>query len=505
MKAVSRTSRWASIVVLVLSVVACGGGGGAGGVGDGSALTMKGIVISPTNSQLIQGKTLQYSATAVYSDGSGRDISSTVTWLSSDSGIASVNSAGLVSALQGGTANIYAQTGGMSAWATMQVVVPQATETILHWFDSLPNEDLNPSSLIQGPDGNLYGQASSTLFKMSLDGTETILHAFSGAPSDGSGPGGVLIFASDGNMYGTTDSGGAYDKGTVFRLTPAGDYSVLYSFGATAADGTAPNSLMQGSDGNLYGTTWSGGVNTCENVLGACGTAFKLTLAGVESVIYQFGASVSDGWRPNGLVQGPDGNLYGTAPEGGANSNCSCGTVFMLTPTGVETTLHSFGSLAVDGFNPYGPLVLGPDGSFYGTTIHGGSNDANNEDHCYVLYSCGTVFKITPAGQESVLYAFGSYVDDGNTPGPYLAFGRDGNLYGTTSVGGANGFGTAFRLTPAGMESVIYSFGATSTDAITPQGTLIQASDGAFYVLTSAGANGVAVQGLSGSVVKLQP
>jgi uncharacterized repeat protein (TIGR03803 family) len=255
------------------------------------------------------------------------------------------------------------------------------------------------------------------VFKITSAGVETVLYSFGGG-TDGAVPSAGLLQATDGNFYGTTTSGGA-GFGTVFKITPAGAETVLYSFGG-GTDGAAPQAgLIQSTDGNFYGSTLSGGAN---NV----GTVFKITLAGTETVLYSFGSGGNDGQSPYGvLVQGTDGNFYGTTITGGT---AGAGTVFKVTPAGVETVLWSFGYVAGDGSNPYAGLIRGVDGDFYGTASTGG---ANND---------GTIFKITLAGVETVLYSF-TGGSDGKFPYGGLIQGTDGNFYGTTEFGGPNGGG----------------------------------------------------------------
>jgi uncharacterized repeat protein (TIGR03803 family) len=264
--------------------------------------------------------------------------------------------------------------------------------------------------LIQGSDGNLYGTGADvgpctgTVFKLTLDGELTVLYEFSGP--DGTNPWSALVEGSDGNFYGTTLEGGANNLGTVFKITPAGVLTTLHAFagdggagGATSVvDGSAPMAaLLQGSDGNFYGTTASGGANNA-------GTIFSITPAGAFSLLYSFSGQPPDGAYPNGLTRGSDGNFYGTTEGGriyGGMSLCgipgstcppssSRGTVFMITPGGTFTTLYEFSG--PDGQWPLAPLVQGADGNFYGTTSAGGaSND-------------GTVFKVS-TGLESAAYA----------------------------------------------------------------------------------------------------
>ena len=207
--------------------------------------------------------------------------------------------------------------------------------------------------------------------------TETVLYSF-GAGTDGSSPDAGLIRDGSGNLYGTTLNGGNHNAGAVFKITPAGVESVLYSFGATTTDGKVLQAgLVMDASGNFYGTTSSGGLNNT-------GTVFKITPAGVESVLYSFGATTSgDGFGPQaGLVMDASGNFYGTTSAGGLNNT---GTVFKITPAGVESVLYSFGTTTSgDGANPRAGLVMDASGNFYGTTFGGGSTGA------------GTVFEITP-------------------------------------------------------------------------------------------------------------
>jgi uncharacterized repeat protein (TIGR03803 family) len=189
----------------------------------------------------------------------------------------------------------------------------------------------------------------------------SVLHSFIGNP-DGAIPSSNLIQSSDGNFYGTTQSGGYGNSGGLYKISPDGAELVIYSFNGGTYDGALPSSVIQGIDGNFYGTTYGGGPNNY-------GAVFKITPAGFETVLHIF-AGGSDGWEPIGnMIQGADGNFYGVTAFGGANSH---GIVFMITPTGVETVLYSFGS-GNDGQNPQAGLTLGSDGNFYGTTEQGGT------------------------------------------------------------------------------------------------------------------------------------
>jgi uncharacterized repeat protein (TIGR03803 family) len=224
-----------------------------------------------------------------------------------------------------------------------------------------------------------------TVAPVTLAYTETVLYTFCSAANctDGSAPYGGLIQDAHGNLYGTTVSGGTNNRGTVFKVDNAGHETVLYSFCADAncTDGSAPyGGLIQDADGNLYGTTQSGG--------GAnnAGTVFRVDNTGKETVLYSFcsAANCRDGWLPEGgLIQDADGNLYGTTVDGGANG---LGTVFRIDNAGHETVLHSFCADAncTDGKFPYAGLTQDADGNLYGTTLDGGAN------------GLGTVFKLTP-------------------------------------------------------------------------------------------------------------
>jgi uncharacterized repeat protein (TIGR03803 family) len=294
--------------------------------------------------------------------------------------------------------------------------------------------------------------------------------------TNGAVPTDTLVQGSDGNLYGTTQSGGAANAGSVFRITPAGSLKNLYSFCKTnCADGRIPvGGLVQGTDGNYYGTTLSGGAHNG-------GTIFKITPSGSLTTLYSFCAisKCADGESPHaGLVQGKDGNFYGTT-QGAPGPPATYGTVFKITPTGTLSTLHTFCSSCADGSSPEGDLIQATDGNFYGTTSLGG--DGNG----------GTVFRLTPSGSFAKLYTFCSLAGckDGSMPYGALVQGRDGNLYGTTTIGGLSGNGTAFRLTPSGQLDTLYSFCSLAgcADGQYPYGELVEGSDGNFYGTTESG------------------
>jgi uncharacterized repeat protein (TIGR03803 family) len=379
--------------------------------------------------------------------------------------------------VQGTDENFYGTTswGGTSDKGTVFKITSAGALTTLYSFTGIDGTEPD-GSLVQGTDGNFYGttfqggaSGNGTIFKITPAGALTTL--YSSLSVDGSSPYAGLVQGTDGNLYGTTSDGGANGDGTVFTITPTGTLTTLHSF--SSIDGAGPIAgLAQGTDGNFYGTTSSGGASHYY------GTVFKITPAGTLTTLYSF--AWSDGARPSaGLVQGVDGNFYGTARLGGASGD---GTVFMVTPTGTLTTLHSFAGS--DGKYPQAALVQGTDGILYGTTSEGGTSFN------------GTVFKITPAGALTTLYSFSG--SDGARPSAGLVQGTDGNFYGTTPFGGANGYGTVFKITPAGALTTLHSF--AYSDGEEPDTALVHGTDGNFYGTTPfGGANGY------GTVFKITP
>jgi len=314
------------------------------------------------------------------------------------------------------------------------------------------------------------------------------LYSFGTAATDPIGANSPLIKGSDGNLYGVSSMGGANNMGAFYRVTAGGTETVLYSFGTGNYDGTQPAGLVLGTDGNFYGTTASGGTNgatSCASVSLAClpgdGTVFMITPAGIEKRLYSFGNNAGDGITPNGgMIQASNGFLYGTTSIGGTGN---VGSVFKISTSGIETVIYSFGANStLDANSPYSGLIQTSNGNFYGTAISGGK------------YGKGAVYQISNTGIESLLYSFGATATDGTTPYANLLQASDGNIYGTTIYGGAFGNGSVFKLTPAGAESILYSFGSSAKDGTKPYGAVIQGSDGNFYGSTySGGANGAAL------------
>jgi uncharacterized repeat protein (TIGR03803 family) len=343
-------------------------------------------------------------------------------------------------------------------------LTPKGEETVLYSFCAQINctDGANPSAgLIFDQKGNIYGttrygggRGNGVVFKLTPEGKETVLYSFCARNgcTDGGVPWAGLVFDQKGNLYGTTTRGGAFNNatcqgygcGVVFKLTPGGKYTALHSFcgPSNCANGAFPIAgLVLDQTGNLYGTTYFGGANNDSGVV------FKLSPKGKEKVLYSFCAQsgCTDGAEPvAGLVFDQKGNLYGTTWVGGVHSY---GTVFELTPKGKETVLHSFcvGSYCPDGSFPDGGVVFDQKGNLYGTTSEGGGLSG------YCIIGCGVVFKLTPKGKETVLHNFcqdGYPCADGETPTAGLVFDQKGNLYGTTSYGGAYGNGVVFKLTP---------------------------------------------------------
>jgi len=293
---------------------------------------------------------------------------------------------------------------------------------------------------------------------------------------NGADPRAGLAIGADKNLYGTTFLGGDNNLGTVFRMTPAGGLTVLYSF--SGADGSMPEAgLMQGTDGNFYGTTAFGG-----NPNGA-GTVFRITPSGTLTTLYRF-ADLGDGRGPQGgLLQGKDGNFYGTTSGGGTYG---AGTVYRITPSGALTTLYNFTGSS-DGYGPSGTLAAGADGSFYGTT-----------SGLLTPPMPATAFRITPGGTLTTLYSFAA----GEQPEGGLVAGADGDLYGTTMFGGVNKYGSVFQLTPAGVRTTLHSF--SLSDGAFPRAGLLQGSGENFYGTTS-GADNSGRSLCPGTVFRLTP
>ncbi len=341
--------------------------------------------------------------------------------------------------IQGIDGNLYGTTpnGGCDNGGTVFKITPDGRLTTLVGLDN-PN-----AGLIQTVDGDFYGTTSEggtdnagTVFKLTPAGTLTTLHSFD--YKDGWYPLASLVQGDDGNFYGTTVEGGAYGKGTVFKVTPDGVFTTLWDFChlSGCGDGVSPESaLIEGTDGNFYGTTAAGGAHRA-------GTVFRITPTGNLTRLYSFcsQSGCADGWVPHAsLIQATDGNFYGTTEVGGTNPGCpdGCGTVFKITPTGTFTTIYNFCARGcAEGSYAYAPLIQATDGNFYSTTFSGG------------IYSEGIVFQLTPGGTLTTLHAFCSKAGcpDGEILQQPVVQETDGRFYGTTEYGGTNSLGTVFAL-----------------------------------------------------------
>jgi uncharacterized repeat protein (TIGR03803 family) len=486
--------------------------------------------------------------------------------------------------IQGANGSFYgvAAMGGANATGTIFSITPGGPVTTLYNFGALDVNDLNsdgasPNTLVQGGDGNFYGTTSSggadgygTIFQLTPTGTLTVLHAFVGT-TDGNTPT-AFLQGSDGDFYGTMQFGGAHGDGLIYAITPGGLLTTLYSF-TNGTDGGNPVALIEDAHGNFYGRTADGmatfystvfqltakGVLTTLHsfvtgleslILGTDGKlyatavatddngdiehgyVYSITTAGVVRTLYQSGikqaypASLiqgSDGnfyltavnpsipdvpyqvdkLTPAGvltklltltgnrvinpLLQGRDGDIYGTTQPGGADGPS---IVFSVTPTGGLHVLTKFAPSG--GAAPMAGLVQGVDGNLYGTT----SQDAGK--------GAGTVFQITPAGVLTVLHYFstpGNSIPSTNADGAYpgvLVAGQDGNFYGLTSGGGAVGYGTFYRITPGGTLTTLHSFSSAFGGA----SSLMQGSDGNFYATVTVGN---AKEGAHGTIFSLTP
>ena len=407
---------------------------------------------------------------------------------------------------------------------TMLAAQSQAqTYKVLYSFCSTHNcaDGMAPNAgVIQDTKGSLYGTTSAggahrygTVFKLSKTGKEAVLYSFcnrSGC-TDGAIPSAGLIQDDKGNLYGTTGDGGAYGYGTVFKLSKSGKETVLHSFcnGSGCTDGALPSGgLIRDANGSLYGTTQTGGDSAyCPD---GCGVVFKVDITGKETVLYSFcdQSGCPDGGNPTaGVTRDAKGNLYGTTAlggEAGCFKNLGCGVVFKLDTSGRETVLYRFTG-GEDGGNPSAGVIRDANGNFFGTTY--GYFFGNGTDF-------GTAFKLSKTGEETVLHNFCSQSScaDGGSPEAGLIRGPKGDLYGTTSAGGGTGCdyagcGVAFKLDPTGKEIVLYTFCSQPgcTDGAFPEAGLIRDAKGNLYGTTNAGGANNCGGYACGTVFKLSP
>jgi uncharacterized repeat protein (TIGR03803 family) len=456
--------------------------------------------------------------------------------------------------------------GGTFNHGTIFKVTPTGVYTVLRNLNTADGfTSTTNNGLVQHPDGFLYGMMyggglnnTGTIFKVSTTGTFTLLRNLITHP-DGSYPYGALVVGTDGNLYGMNSSGGLFNGGTIFKISTSGIYTLIKDLTLATDGGNPEGNLFKGSDGLYYGMTYGGGTNLY-------GTAFKISATGTYTVITRFNGGIGGGAPFESLVQGTDYALYGTTNIGGAydfgtvfrlcgatttvlrsfnrnpesvyprgsliqatdgffygmasqGGNNSAGTIFKISSTGVYTILHHF-VLATEGGNPQGSLIQGADGYLYGMTKAGGTNNAGTifkistagvfivihhllavtdggnpegglikgpDSNFYgMTYSNARIFKISPNGVIFTILKTLNAVPEGSNPSGSLVLGADGNFYGTCYQGGSFGRGTIFKMTPAGIYTVLKHLNPIS-DGGYPGGSLVQAADGNFYGLTSVG------------------
>lgn len=371
--------------------------------------------------------------------------------------------------------NLYGTTyyGGAHNSGVVYKVDPSGTETLIYTFAGGSDGGYPIGNVARDSAGNIYGTTElgglpyrGVVYKIDTLGNETVLYAFSGG-SDGSEPTAGVILDSSGNLYGTTYYGGGSGEGVVFEVDTTSHESVLYSF-TGGADGGAPwAGVVRDSSGNLYGTTSDGGAS-------GSGVVYEVDTTGHETVLHSFNGSGGD--FPNaGVTRDSAGRLYGTTYSGGASGGW--GVVYRLSPTGHETVLHAFTDGADGAYPAWAGVVLDSSGSVYGTTSNGGAANA------------GVVYKVDSSGNETIIANFPGAPDGSN---PYAGLIRDssGNFYGTASTGGADGWGIVYKLDTSGHETILYTF-TGGADGGEPRSGVVRDSAGNLYGTTySGGANG---------------
>jgi uncharacterized repeat protein (TIGR03803 family) len=384
---------------------------------------------------------------------------------------------------------LLAALGLFTPWAIAPAAHAAVTLTTLHSFIG-PDGANAVGGLVRGSDGNFYGMTqygglgwtgtnssgTGTVFRITHEGTLSNMYRFS-AGLDGGWPQAGLAQGSDGNFYGSTGGGGSYGSGTVFQMTPLGQFSSFYSVDGSL--GYISSALVAARNGNFYTMGgWPGGSGQ--------GTLFSLTPGGLANVLVSFsGTNGFPGWDSDVLIQGTDGNFYGTTQLGGAEftgvfGDDGQGTAFVLTPDGTLTTLVSFSG--TNGSVPTA-LVQGKDGNLYGTTYEGGLGFLSNSANEYAGY--GSVFKLSTNGILTTL-AFFNRTNGGGHP-QSLMQASDGNLYGTTYDNGTNGgYGSIFKVTTTGLLTSLFQFNRTN-GANPYYAPLLQDTDGSFYGTTFNG------------------
>jgi uncharacterized repeat protein (TIGR03803 family) len=355
------------------------------------------------------------------------------------------------------------------------IAAPAQTVSTIYQFSSGSNPNLPAGVMAQGRDGNFYGITQSggtanlgVIYNISSEGSLTSLHSM--GQSDGTTCSGLTL-GTDGNFYGTCHNGGTNDYGTLFKVTSAGVLTVLHNFAAqgSTSDGCEPLAPpIQASNGDFYGTTSFCGANNY-------GTVYKLTLMGAYSLLYSFQGPPNDTLLPLGLIEGTDGDLRGL----GNGWIVSYGGVFKITLAGKESLVYTFKG-EPDGAGPYTNLIQGSNGDFYGTTEEGGSAQE------------GTIFQVTTAGKEKVLYSFPNQTD-GAYPSLPLTQGPNGLLFGaaTDCAGGGCSQAGLFDITAKGVYKNLYLYPLVCSNCGQPEAPLLLSTNGTFYSTTEQGGTGV--------------
>ena len=367
---------------------------------------------------------------------------------------------------------------------------PAGNEVILHNFASPAPKGAQPySGVIRDGAGNLYGTTSAggaagegEVYRLSPGGLLTVIHSFTGG-IDGAQPYSGVIADSQGNLFGTTYQGGLFGMGVVYKIDRTGKQTVLHSFTGGTDGGLPYAGVILDEVGNLYGTTYAGGI-ACEPVSTTllCGVVYKMSPAGEESVLYSFSQYNGTGYQPmTGVIRDAAGNLYGTA-NGGAFLE---GVVYKVDVNGVETVLRAFTQpqFGNSGEVPDSSLILDAAGNIYGTTVFGA-----NEFPC-----CGTLYEVTPALGGGELFGFNGA--NGESPYSGVILDAQGNFYGTASAGGAAGQGVLYEVNASGVESVVYNF-TGGADGGNPRSGLIRDPQGNFYGTTVSGGAGNVPEGV---------
>ena len=380
--------------------------------------------------------------------------------------------------------------------ASVIAAQPAGVELVLHNFASpLPKGAQPYSGVIRDAAGNLYGTTSAgggfgegEVYRLDPAGRLSVLHSFSGG-ADGAQPYSGVVADSQGNLYGTAYTGGAFGMGVVYKIDPAGTLTVLHSFTGGADGGLPYAGVILDAEGNLYGTTYAGGT-TCEpfGMTLLCGVVYKVDQAGNETVLYSFAQYAGTGYQPTtGVVRDASGNLYGTA-HGGLYMQ---GVVYEVGTNGQETVLRNFTqpNAGDTGAFPDSGLTIDAAGNLYGTTALGGN----------LFPCCGTLYEVTAAGGGGEVFAFSGA--NGESPYSSVILDAQGNFYGATSQGGAANRGVVYKLDSSGVETVLYNF-TGGADGGNPQSALVRDPQGNLYGTTVNGGAGSVPEGV---IYKVDP